>query len=141
MKKIIALLFAVVTAFAFSSCGKDDDKKDDSYSATVITLDATNICADSACLNAKIIYRHGADCTAEVGICVNSEPSCSYDNCITASRKEVNELEGTMELHDVYKHLSTSAETLYYCAYFRVISGDKNEFVYGDVKSYAVPQR
>lgn len=54
MKKIIALLFAVVTAFAFSSFGKDDEKKDDSYSATVITLDATDICADSACLNAKI---------------------------------------------------------------------------------------
>lgn len=52
MKKIIALLFAVVTAF--SSFGKDDEKKDDSYSATVITLDATDICADSDRLNAKI---------------------------------------------------------------------------------------
>lgn len=137
MKKILVLAVILAAISTVSSCEKAPD---DSWTATVETLDPTDIRAESACLNAKITWSCKTKNAYEVGFFIRTVPGAKYDEPgVICIRKDIDQLEGTLELHEINEHLFTSVDTYYYTAYFRMMSGKGQEFIYGQEKSYHVP--
>lgn len=138
MKKLLVLTVILAAISTVFSCKKAPD---DSWTATVETLDPTDIRAESACLNAKITWNFKVKDAFEVGFFISTEPgTAKYDNPgVVCIRKDIDQLVGTLELHEINEHLYTFVDTYYYTAYFRVMSSKGQEFIYGKEKSYHVP--
>lgn len=137
MKKILLLAAILIATLTVSSCEKAPD---DSWTATVETLDPTDVRAESAYLNAKITWSCKAKYAYETGFVIKAEPGATYyDPKAYCIRKDINQLEGTMELHEINRHITTGDDTYYYVAYFRMMSGKGEKFIYGQEKSYHVP--
>lgn len=139
---------AVVAALAVSSCQKEAPA--DFYSASVVTLDATDITKEAFCLNAAIDWKCGSSCVGQTGIFINNKPTVSCDNYIVTTNPETLSNEVTKELHhNINNNIShiyimpiymiAPGETCYYRAYVRAMTASKDEYVYGEVKSFVVP--
>lgn len=138
MKKILVLIAIIAAIFTVSSCEKATE---DSWKATVETLDPTNVTFESACLNAKITWSCTKKHLCEVGILYNTEPGVKYytPGVISIRKDNISQQEGVMELHETIKHLETTPDTYYYVAYFRIFIGPEEKFIYGKEVSYKVP--
>lgn len=146
MKKLISLLMAFVAVVTFQSCVEDET--DDSFSAKVVTLDVTDVTSSGFTFHATIEYSGGSACAPSGGIYFDSTPKSAANHdpitteTVTLSRgtnkidsKQINILSG-----DIY--IFRPGQKVYYYAYAKVYTpGNGDQFVYGEEKSFTVPEK
>lgn len=143
MKKFFSILVALAALVTFQSC--EQDETNDDYTAKATTLEATDISAAGCTLHATIEYTGGDACAPSAGIFFGTNETPSHENG-SMSTTVITPKNGTTKIDEPVKanafYYPEPGKKLYYRAYVRVHTpGNNDNYTYGEVKSFVVPEK
>lgn len=147
MKRIITFVLIAIVALSSVGCSKTGAKA----SGSITTLDATSISADQFTFNVEYTYNGGSGSVAQVGVyygplSTQTEEthgmSSSY-KYITKSEKDTYSVQTSnifTEIFSIKTYYVSPGSTCYYRAYMHIIDGETTTTIYGETKSFVVPE-
>ncbi|MCQ2147731.1 MAG: hypothetical protein MJZ16_09470 [Bacteroidales bacterium] len=146
MKKLLSLLLLALCLIAAQGC---ESIFGDTYSAKVTTLDATDISLEGYTFNASIDWKGNPAITGEGGVFYGPTAGISAKNskfsCALIDLHDgINQVHATQKNYNVAilkDYYFKAGQTVYYRAFAKVFTAEgEMEFIYGEEKSFVIPE-